>query len=729
MKQQLLSLALMGTLSATAFGQLNSKVTTGTATKNPTTSPTGFVKCGTKAPSAAWEANFQKQIAKLKADQSMYKTAMQVNYTIPVVVHVIHSGGALGSGDNISNAQVNSQIAVLNADYAGTGLNSGNVPSAFASAKANTGVTFCMAQRTPSGTQMTNPGIDRISYSSKGFQSPGANGYSTAYIDATIKPTTIWDPTKYLNVWVLDLDHSLLGYATFPDNSGLAGMPSGGNTSTTDGFVNTYNGWGVTGAGNAPYNKGRTASHEIGHWLGLRHIWGDAQCGDDYCNDTPTQSDPNYSCPSHPSPTCNNSGDMFMNFMDYVDDNCMYMFTNDQKTRIITSFTADPSRAGIVATTNLACTPVNQNTPPVAVFAPSAGNTFVGGGAITLNNTTANATSYAWTVTPASGAALSSTTAMSPTISFSAPGTYNVCLTATNSFGSSAPVCNTITVTATQSTACDTISNLEADDTLAIFRVGPATSDGFITGQNKYGDRSKAERYNYPTSNYNNGLTISGLTVYHGKIKGTGSTQYNVWNEAGGFPGTVIGTKSVVNNTLTPLALNSIMFTSPITIAANTPFYAGYTYGYGAGDTIAVVHNRFDNSTVNHAYEEFSDSTWHAFTESPDSWGARVSIAIFPIICPITVTGIKEAKHTLLNNAYIFPNPNSGEFNVLLMFDELTNATIIVTDVLGKQIHTETLSNIIQKDVSLNLTNSGAGTYFVTVKTENGITTKRVVIN
>ncbi len=726
MRKKILTVALATSLGVVAFAQNNSvTITTLSGAKRGETK--AFKRCGTPVPSAQWEAEFQKQIAVLKANQSKYRTVMQASYTIPVVVHVIHSGQALGTGSNISDAQVNSQIQVLNDDYAGTGLNSGNVPSVFASAKANTGVTFCMAQRTPAGTQMTIPGIDRMSYTSQNFTAPGANGYSTSYIDATIKPNTIWDPTKYLNVWVLDLDHTLLGYATFPDNSGLVGMPSGGSTATTDGFVNTYNGWGVTGAGNAPYNKGRTASHEIGHWLGLRHVWGDATCGDDYCTDTPTQNSANYSCPTHPSASCGNSGDMFMNFLDYVDDQCMYMFTNDQKTRMVTALTNDPRRASIVSVTNLSCTPVNQNTPPTASFTPSATSTFVGGSAVTLTNTTTNATSYAWAVTP-SGATLSSTTATSPTLSFTAAGSYSVCLTATNSFGSSAPVCQTITVTATQPTACDTLSNLEADDTLALFRLGPLASDGYLTGQNKYGDIAKAERYSYPTSGFSSGLTISGLRIYHGVVKGSGSTAYSVWGETASLPGTILGTKSVVNSTFTPLQLNTVTFTTPVSIANNTPFYVGYTFSNVSGDTVAVVHTRFNNPTTNSAYEQFGDNTWHAFTETPASWGATASLVIFPIVCPTTVTGLAQVQRNLTNNAYIFPNPNNGVFNVTLVFDTQTDATIIVTDVLGKQILTKTIANILQQQVPLDLATAGVGTYLVTIKTNTGVTTKRVVI-
>ena len=180
MRKKLLSVALVTALSAVSYAQ-NKVVSVTTLAKNQTKGqPKKFVKCAAIAPSVKWEENFQKQIQTLIANQSKYRTAMQINYTIPVVVHVIHSATAVGTGSNISDVQINSGITILNNDFAGTGFNSGNVPSAFASAKANTSVTFCLAQRTPTGVQMSTPGIDRMSYASKNFNAPGATGYSGA---------------------------------------------------------------------------------------------------------------------------------------------------------------------------------------------------------------------------------------------------------------------------------------------------------------------------------------------------------------------------------------------------------------------------------------------------------------------------------------------------------------------------------------------------------------------
>jgi hypothetical protein len=133
--------------------------------------------------------------------------------------------------------------------------------------------------------------------------------------------------TKYLNFWICNLGEGLLGYAQFP-----------GGPAKTDGVVILYTAFGTTGAAAAPFNLGRTATHEVGHWLNLRHIWGDkTDCsGSDQVSDTPKAQMPNYGTPTWPHISCNNgpNGDMFMNYMDYVDDAAMFMFTQGQAARL-----------------------------------------------------------------------------------------------------------------------------------------------------------------------------------------------------------------------------------------------------------------------------------------------------------------------------------------------------------------------------------------------------------
>ncbi len=244
---------------------------------------------------------------------------------IPVVVHVLYNTAA----QNISDAQIQSQIAVLNEDFQKLNADKVLVPSVFSNLAANCNISFCLASKDPNGNNTT--GIIRKSTTVSSF------GSDDKMKSSTTGGSNAWNTSKYLNIWVCNLGSGLLGYAQFP-----------GGPVATDGVVMLYTAFGRTGNVVAPYNKGRTATHEVGHWLNLRHIWGDANCGNDLVNDTPTQQAANYGCPTFPKVSCSNSGDMSMNYMDYVDDACMYMFTNGQSARMNALFANGGARAGLL---------------------------------------------------------------------------------------------------------------------------------------------------------------------------------------------------------------------------------------------------------------------------------------------------------------------------------------------------------------------------------------------
>jgi hypothetical protein len=235
--------------------------------------------------------------------------------TIPTVVHVVYKKPA----ENISDAQVKSQIAVLNKDFRATNLDKSKVPQVWKSLLADANVQFALAKKDPKGKATT--GITRTKTARDSF------GTGNAVKKATQGGADAWPTDRYLNIWVCNLAESLLGYAQFP-----------GGPAATDGVVILYTAFGTNGAAAAPFNLGRTATHEVGHWLNLRHIWGDRNdCGGtDFCVDTPNQQLPNTGKPAFPKMSCNNgpNGDMFMNYMDYVDDDSMYMFTATQVTRM-----------------------------------------------------------------------------------------------------------------------------------------------------------------------------------------------------------------------------------------------------------------------------------------------------------------------------------------------------------------------------------------------------------
>ncbi len=235
--------------------------------------------------------------------------------TIPVVVHVLYNTPE----QNISDQQINSQIAVLNKDFSATNNDLNNVPGEFAGVVADIDIQFVLDRVIRKQTSRSSFGTnDAIKYDSQG----GSNAVDTS---------------KYLNIWVGNIGGGVLGYAQFP----------GGN-SATDGVVISPQYFGTTGYVAAPFDKGRTTTHEIGHWLNLRHIWGDGRCNrDDFVADTPRSDRPNYGCPTYPTVHCR-STDMTMNYMDYSDDACMYMFTQGQKERMRALFTAGGVRESFV---------------------------------------------------------------------------------------------------------------------------------------------------------------------------------------------------------------------------------------------------------------------------------------------------------------------------------------------------------------------------------------------
>ncbi|WP_159437481.1 M43 family zinc metalloprotease [Hymenobacter daecheongensis] len=242
--------------------------------------------------------------------------------TIPVVVHVVYNTAA----QNVSQAQIDAQIRVLNEDYARTNADANLVPSLFAGVASGTNVQFVLAKRDPNGAATT--GVVRRSTKTRTFS-------SNDFVKYTSKGgSDAWPRDKYLNLWLCNLGNGLLGYAQFP-----------GGAAATDGVVCLYSS--VPGGSATNYNKGRTATHEVGHWLNLRHIWGDASCGNDLVSDTPTQQTSNGGCPAFPHVTCGNQGDMSMNYMDYTYDACMYMFSAGQSSRMDALFAAGGSRASL----------------------------------------------------------------------------------------------------------------------------------------------------------------------------------------------------------------------------------------------------------------------------------------------------------------------------------------------------------------------------------------------
>jgi len=265
-------------------------------------------------------------------------------YTIPVVVHIIHNGEAIGSGTNISNNQIISQLNAMNKDFQRLNTDAANTPAEFVGVAGSFDIEFVLAKQDPFGAP-TN-GINRVQ---------GTKTVWTINDNTTFKALSYWPAEDYLNIWVINIP-SYLGFAQFPVSS-LPGLEDSSNDRLTDGVVIDYTVFGSNfeGLGTFPldnkYNRGRTCTHEVGHFFGLKHIWGDdgsACSGTDHVDDTPNQGG-NYvgQCPSDTRNTCS-SNDMYMNYMDYTDDACMNLYTQGQVARMTVVVENSPRRVSLL---------------------------------------------------------------------------------------------------------------------------------------------------------------------------------------------------------------------------------------------------------------------------------------------------------------------------------------------------------------------------------------------
>ena len=362
------------------------------------------------------------------------------NYIIPVVFHVIHESGT----ENISLAQIEDQMRILNEDFARLNPDTTKTPSVFAEYAAATNIEFRLAKVDPDGN--CTEGVTRT------FSSLTYNARNN------VKELIQWPPQNYLNVWVVRTIENfsedggkILGFAQFPDQLF--------SNSQTDGIVVCYDYCGSIESASANY--GRTLTHEVGHWLNLIHIWGDDDCGNDYVNDTPTAQEPNYgvcdsngdasggnfpwhvgTCSASPNQSITqNSGEMFMNYMDYSDDFCMNMFSIGQAQRMQSALTT--YRNELIAESNLISTGTNDEheyfgCAPISEFKANytsgcSGDVF-NFESNTYNTNEDSISSYEWTF---EGGTPSSSNDQDPSVTYNSPGEYSVTLTTTNHIGSS----------------------------------------------------------------------------------------------------------------------------------------------------------------------------------------------------------------------------------------------------------------------------------------------------
>jgi hypothetical protein len=618
-----------------------------------------------------FEAWIAPLIQKQKEMQQVSSESGGIIY-IPVVVHVIHNGDAYGVNENIRDEQVQSQITVMTQDFrrmAGTpGFNNNAIG-------ADTQVEFVLAKVDPNGNP-TN-GIDRVNLCRDNYNA-GSFSAIQSLIDTEVKPQTIWDPNLYMNMWSVNWDGSgLLGYAQFPSTSGLSGLNSSGGGALTDGVVAGHSYFGsrtlypAGNYGDTTYDKGRTMTHEVGHFLGLLHTFQggcantNTNTNGDYCSDTPSISAANYGCVANTNSCAAPGLDMIENYMDYTDDSCMNIYTIEQKTRITTVMNNSIRRVGLKTSTKDIAIPLFANDAEVKIenscdasTAPTCANPNPGGTnkVISLyNRGTANLTSATlsysiggptltqnWTGNLAPNkfayVTLSNTTAN---------GTLNVSITAANG--------------GTDQRA----SNNSASKTFTSGSSGSIPNHNFTTYTfNLIGDRYGAET----SWNLKN---ASGTTLY------SGGPYTNL---------SANGTQNLVTNQTWTLPANGCY-----TFTINDSYGDGICCNYGAGSYTITTNT---GATVVATGGTFASTESKAFTNNT----------------------LANSTFNSFNDMYVYPNPTKSIINVAIPNTVELPTSLIVYNNIGQLIESKKVTSV--DDLSVNTTLYSNGIYFITVSNE-----------
>ncbi|WP_310560369.1 T9SS type A sorting domain-containing protein [Flavobacterium sp.] len=663
---------------------ITNKTIFGKTVKASTANPAnGKIRCATteyeqflqeKNPKRMTNAQFETWVTplvnKYKAMRTNSKTVATV-ITIPVVVHVIYDGQPIGTAPNITDAQVESQITVLNQDYSrllgSPGYNTNPVG-------ANTEIQFVLAKQDPKGNP-TN-GIDRVSLCQP--------SWSDVDIDAIVKPATIWDSSLYMNMWSINFtDTSLLGYAQFPDASGLDGLDPSGGAADTDGVVSNYNVFGSityddgTFLLDTTYNKGRTMSHEVGHWLGLKHIWGDGT-GDeaanspdctasDFCADTPQAGWEHYSCGTFDTCPSDPGNDMPENYMDYTEDACMNIFTQNQKDRIRTIIDYAPRRSSlktsnkgtaislvandaevkleVSCSTPICGTPANQNTQKITIY--NRGTSNLTSATINYNINGGSNKVYNWT----GDLATNKPASFDITINSAVDGTINVSVGSANGGTDQRP------------------SNNSASGSFTI----PVTQNYNYT---TYTFRLQKDLYASETDW--NLKDASGKIIYSG---GCASCTGGVYNDAAGttLPNLVTKTWTLSNNQCYTFTIND---------------------GVGDGICCGGGDGYYDIKTNNGAITVKSGGS---FTSSE--------------ITTFTTNTLGVNKFDALNDIYLYPNPTKETLNILVPSNFGLPNSYAISNTLGQIISRKAVSK--EADLIVNTSSLSKGIYFIKITKED----------
>jgi hypothetical protein len=664
--------------------------------------------------------------------------------TIPVVFHIVYNSAS----QNISDAQCIAQLNQLNLDFARMNADAANTPSVWQGISANTNIQFCLAQRTPTGAATT--GIERRSTTITSF-STNDNVKRTANggMDS-------WPSSSYLNIWSCNISGGVLGYAQFP-----------GGPASTDGVVLLYSSIGsVTQPGTAtPYNLGRTATHEVGHWLNLYHIWGDdgsACSGSDNCTDTPNQAAENYGAPAFPrTDACATAspGVMFMNYMDYTDDRAMNMFTAGQSTRMNALFATGGSRVGLV--TSLGC-----QAPSTTCGTPSGNTTssITTTGATLSWSAVSGATSYnvQYKLASASTYTSVSRTSTSYTLSGLASGTaYNwrvnaVCASGTS--GNSAV--NNFTTTAI--VTCGTPIGLTSS---SITSTGATLGWTAVSGATSYNVQyrlSSSGTWTTTTSATNSRIltglaSASAYTFQVQAVCASGSSAYSATAtfttlaststcsdiyESNNTSGTA---KTISTNTdITALIGSStdndyfrFTTTSPNTkikiLLSNLPFDYDVRLYNSSMTQLSISQN---GGTTSETIIRNTTTAGTYYIRVYGYNGAFSTTSCYKLRVNVGSTNFRtmeelaeETVTPVFNDFTVYPNPSHGEVNISFNSPQNENITVRVFDMVGKTILTREISvDEGTNKFNLDLADLTKGIYFVELNSTSERLVKKLIL-
>lgn len=660
---------------------------------------TGIIPCATveyesylqtkfseRSNTEAFENWLAPKVQKTKSDLQAGNFRFGVK-TIPIIFHVLTDGGLQ---TNLTLANVQAQVDQLNIDY-------GNLAGSMYASSADAQIQFCLAQVDPNGNVLEEPGINRIT-------NLGVGPFDPDQIDASIKPATQWNPESYFNVWSMNITQDILGYAQFPSNSTLPGANGLGGPANTDGVVIapfTVGSKLKPNAYGAPYNKGRTLTHEAGHWLGLRHIWGDTtSCANaDFCADTPDATGPNYNCSNVDSCPYDGLGrDMVENYMDYTADNCMNTFTADQVARMLTVMNNSPRRVNLATST--ACqAPVIYDLDGKLDLGTlnmiNCGETSITPELILTNkgiNTLSSATiTYAvngsaqttinWTGTLAQNAI---ETISLPTLPL-AVSAYTFTATLSNPNGGTDEQLSNNAVTANFSITGDLCSSVGTIEY-------PTSNTGVIFNTISNLNTSKPSGY----SDYTEMSTeVNHGSVYNLTVNANSGGNYQIityvwidWNQNCSFDDEGefydLGTSASLDNAAT----------------ANSPLAITVPEGAVLGNTTMRVITKYTDPNAN----QFPTPCMMAFDGETEDY-------------TITVTSALGVKDQTLSGFTIYPNPSKDHLNIALSNNNELPDSYTVYNTLGQVIFNKNIRS--NADLSVNTSALGSGMYFIKIFKES----------